>query len=259
MAVVLNIPLPKRASDVPAFENGVKACKDAGAIALHAALTGRRYEDFDSLEAFRAKFAECQESVALAEPVLRKYRLRLAVENHKGWRAHEQAAWLQRVSSEWVGVCLDTGNNISLCELPDETFAALTPFAIFSHLKDMGVEEYQEGFLLSEVPFGDGVIDLVRRVAQLRQHDPDMLFCLEMITRDPLRVPVFTDKYWITFSDAATEIPGRDVAKTLELVRLHPPRTPLPRPDGIPLQERVLVEDKYNRACIAYSRRNLNL
>jgi sugar phosphate isomerase/epimerase len=259
MVVILNTRLPKTESNVQQFDTAVAACKEAGASALHAAMTARRYEQFDTLEAFQANFAQCQKTISLAEPILRKHRMRLAIENHKGWRAAEQAAWVKRISSEWVGVCLDMGNNISLCELPDETFETLTPFAIFSHIKDMGVEEYSDGFLLSEVPFGQGVIDLKARIAQLRRKDPQMLFCLEMITRDPLKVPVFSDKYWVTFSGPEEQIPGRDVAKTLELVRKNPPKVPLPRPDSLPIAERVKAEDEYNLACIRYARQNLNM
>jgi sugar phosphate isomerase/epimerase len=222
-------------------------------------MTQRRYEQFDSMAAFQANFAACQRSVELAEPVLRKHKLRLAIENHKGWRAAEQAAWMKRVSSEWVGVCLDMGNNLSLCEMPDETFEALAPFAIFSHIKDMGLEEYTDGFLLAEVPFGEGVIDLRERVAQLRRKDPKMLFCLEMITRDPLKIPVFTDHYWVTFSDAATEIPGRDVAKVLELVKKNQPKHGLARVDQLSADELLKAEDGYNLACIQYARQNLNM
>jgi hypothetical protein len=143
--------------------------------------------------------------------------------------------------------------------MPDETFDALTPYAIFSHLKDMGLEEYPDGFLLSEVPFGQGVINLQQRVAQLRSKDPKMLFCLEMITRDPLKIPVFTDHYWATFSSPQTEIPGRDVAKVLELVRKNPPKTPLPRADGLSPADLIKAEDNYNLACINYARQNLNM
>ena len=111
-------------------------------MALHAALTQRRYEQFDTFDAFRKSFEQNQMSVSLAEPVLRKHRIRLAIENHKGWRAAEQAAWIKRVGSEYVGVCFDFGNNISLCETPEETFRLLSPLAIFCHIKDMGRGSY---------------------------------------------------------------------------------------------------------------------
>ncbi len=259
MVVILNTPLPKTESDVPNFDTAVAACKEAGASALHAAMTQRRYEQFTTLEAFKANFAQCQKTVSLAEPVLAKHRMRLAIENHKGWRAAEQAAWMKQVSSEWVGVCLDMGNNLSLCEMPDETFTALTPYAIFSHIKDMGVQDYPDGFLLSEVPFGEGVIDLKKRVAQVRAKDPNLLFCLEMITRDPLKVPVLTDQYWATFSDPVTEVPARDLARVMELVRQNPPKTPLPVVDNLSQGEALKAEDNYNSACINYARQNLNM
>jgi sugar phosphate isomerase/epimerase len=258
MLVVLNTPLPKGEGDVSSFDAAVAACKEAGAIALHAAMTQRRYEQFDSLEAFKANFEQCQRTIFLAEPVLRKHKMKLAIENHKGWRASEQAAWMKRLGSEWVGVCFDFGNNISLCETPEETFQLLSPYAIFCHLKDMGVEEYQDGFLLSEVPLGEGVIDLKKRVDILRAKDPNMLFCLEMITRDPLKIPVFTDKYWATFSDPSTEIPGRDVAMTWALVHRNPPKEPLPRVGKLSPAAQLKAEDQYNWRCIDYARRNLN-
>lgn len=259
MVVMVNIPLPKSESDVAQFDTTVAAAKEAGVAGLHAAMTARRYEQFDSYPAFQANFTQCQRSVELAEPVLAKHRVRLAVENHKGWRAAEQAAWMKRISSEWVGVCLDMGNNISLCEMPDETFNALTPYAIFSHMKDMGVADYPDGFLLAEVPFGQGVINLKERVDQLRRKDPHMLFCIEMITRDPLKIPVFKDSYWATLSKPETGVPGRDVAMIWQLVRNNPPKTPLQMPDQLPMDQRVKAEDDNNLACIQYAHQNLGM
>jgi sugar phosphate isomerase/epimerase len=259
MRVIFNVPLPRGKEDLDAFDNAAKAAKDAGAIALHAAMTPRRYEQFDALEPFKKSFEQNQRSVTFAEPILRKYRLRLAIENHKGWRAAEQAAWLNRVGSEYVGVCFDFGNNISLCETPEETFKLLSPLAIFCHIKDMAVEPYADGFLLSEVPFGEGVLNLKQMVDKLRERDREMLFCLEMITRDPLKVPVFTDKYWATFDDSYSPLPGRDLAKVLELVHRNPPRKPLPKISGLSPEQQVKAEDEYNQQCIDYARKNLEL
>jgi sugar phosphate isomerase/epimerase len=259
MRVVFNVPLPRTKDDIDAFDTGVKAAKDAGAIALHAAMTQRRYEQFDAFVPFKKNFEQNQASVALAEPVLRKYRIRLAIENHKGWRAAEHAAWLNRLGSEYVGVCLDFGNNISLCETPEQTFRLLSPLTVFCHIKDMAVERYPDGFLLSEVPFGDGILNLKQMVDTLRKKDPDMLFCLEMITRDPLKVPVFTDKYWAMFDDSYSPLPARDLAKVLELVRDNPPKKPLPKISGLSPADRVKLEDDYIQQCVDYARKNLDL
>src|SRR5271165_2155411 len=259
MAVYCNIPLPKKADDVEGFDTAVRSAKEAGAIGLHAAMTQRRYEQFDSLEAFKNNFAFCQQQVAWAEPVLSKHKVRLAIENHKGWRAAEQVAWLKRLSTEYVGVCFDFGNNIALCEHPAETFRLLAPHTIFCHIKDMGVEPYEDGFLLSEVPFGEGILDLAGMVKKLRERDPNMLFCLEMITRDPLKVPIFTGKYWATFDDPFSPISGHDVARIVKLVRDNPPKSPLPRISSMSPAEQVKAEEDYNAKCIAYAHAHLDL
>src|SRR5258708_29322662 len=127
MRVIMDVGYPRDENGVAGFDTSVKAAKDCGAISLHVAMTGRRYEDFGTFEAFKKDFERCQKSIALAEPILRKYRMRLGIENHKGWRSAEQAAWLKRVSSEWVGVPFDFGNTLSLCEDPQETLRNLLP------------------------------------------------------------------------------------------------------------------------------------
>jgi len=259
MRVILNTALPRDAADVERFDASVKACKEAGAYSLHAAMTQRRYEEFDTFAAFKAKFEQCQKQIELAEPVLRENRLRLGIENHKGWRSAEQAAWMRRVDSEWVGVHLDFGNNISLCEVPAETLENLAPYAVACHLKDMAVQNYQDGFLLSEVPLGEGVLDLPLWVRTLRARHPEIVFDLETITRNPLQIPVFTKKYWATFDDSYSPLPGRDLAQVLEIVRENPPKSPLPHVTGLSLPEQARLEDENNRKSIEYARANLRL
>src|ERR1019366_3207730 len=193
-------------------------------------------------------------AVALAEPVLAKYKLRLAIENHKGWRAVEQAAWLKRMSSEWLCVHLDFGNNLSFCEDPMDTLKTLLPYIISCHIKDMAVQPYEDGFLLSEIPMGDGFLDLKGMVSILQKKDPNITFGLEMMTRDPLKIPVFTDKYWATFPD----LPGRDLAHVLNLVRNNKPKYPLWYTTRMPLEAQVKLEEENNQKCIQWARQNIS-
>jgi sugar phosphate isomerase/epimerase len=146
MRVIISLAPPKEAGALPAYEAGLRAVSEMGAVTTHASFTGRRYEEFDTLEAFKASFERHQKSVELAEPVLRKYKVKLAIENHKGWRAAEHVAWIKRLGSEWVGACYDFGNNISLCEDPAETLRLLAPVTIYASFKDMAVAPYEEGF-----------------------------------------------------------------------------------------------------------------
>jgi 3-oxoisoapionate decarboxylase len=162
---------------------------------------------------------------------------------------------LKRYSSEYLGVSLDTGNNLSILDDPTETVEKLAPYTFNVHFKDMGVEETETGFLLSEVPLGEGILDLPRMVQTIRAARPEAYFSLEMITRDPLHVPCLTAKYWATFVD----VPGVALARTLTSVREHKPSTPLPRISGLSEEERYALELEHVERSIAYARERLGL
>ena len=123
MRVIISLAPPKDAGTA-GYEAAVRAVSELGAVTTHASFTARRYEEFETFEAFKASFERHQRSVELAEPVLRKHKVKLAIENHKGWRAAEHVAWIKQLGSEWVGACYDFGNNISLCEDPAETLVS---------------------------------------------------------------------------------------------------------------------------------------
>ena len=162
---------------------------------------------------------------------------------------------LQQLSSEWIGATIDFGNNISLLEEPMHVVQTLAPYAFTTHIKDMGVEEYANGFLLSEVPLGKGILDLPKMVAICRQKNPDVTFNLEMITRDPLEIPCLTDDYWATFPD----LPGTELAQTLRMVRQQKSKTALPKVTQLDAESRLAVEEENIVACLAYSKQMLGL
>ena len=250
------VGLPRREADLDRFEAEVRTTRECGADVARSVLLGtRRYETFTSAEEFRQFTEQSRKSLALAEPVLRKHRLRLGVENHKDNRVPELVEHLKRLSSEYVGVCVDTGNSIALLEDPTGVVEALAPWAVTTHFKDMAVQEYANGFLLSEVILGDGFLDLPKIVETLRKAAPRVRFNLEMITRDPLKVPCLTEKYWATFE----AVPGRDLARMLRLVRAKAAKQPLPRLTGLSPDERLKVEDDNNRKCLQYARERLGL
>jgi sugar phosphate isomerase/epimerase len=257
LALEGQIGLPKSGADVPAFEGSVRAAKEAGAVILRTVcLSGRRYETFNSLDDWNRFRSQSLNSLSLAEPVMRRHRVKLAVENHKDWRVAELLEVLRHFNSEWIGVNLDLGNNLALLEDPLAVVEALAPFTLTTHFKDMAVEEYGEGFLLSEVPLGDGFFDLRRMMAVLEKANPAVQFNLEMITRDPLKVPVLGRKYWATFDD---RVSGRELAATLALVRERKPRQPLPRTSGKSPDGQLAFEEENNVKSFAYAREKLGL
>jgi sugar phosphate isomerase/epimerase len=243
--------LPKTA-DAAAFESTVAAAKEAGALAVRVnCLPGRRYENFTSLADWEKAVEQSHRNIDVALRIVEKHRVPLAIENHKDWTAAEMAALMKAKSSRWLGVCLDTGNNIALLDDPMNTVETLAPFAISSHIKDMGVASYPEGFLLSEMPLGDGLLDMRRIVDTIRRARPETRLTLEMITRDPLKVPCLTDAYWATFPQRN----GLYLARTL---RMRSDR-PLPVVSGLAREAQLRLEEDNVRRSLAYAHASLDL
>lgn len=210
------VSLPQNDRDVERFEAEVRTAGEMGVLVVRtASMPGRRYEQFESLQEFQAAAEQSRQALARAVPILEKHRVRLAIENHKDRRVEEQVALLRATGSEYVGACVDLGNNFALLEDPIAVVEALAPWAYSVHLKDQAVEEYDEGFLFADVPLGDGFLDIRRMVETLRRAKPEVRFSLETLTRDPLKVPVLTEKYWATLPG----VPGSDLARTLRIVR----------------------------------------
>jgi sugar phosphate isomerase/epimerase len=253
LEVVASLPRKDGTSD---FEQVVVAAKHAGAVCLRAAcLGGRRYETFSSLEEWKRFVEEARERIRLAVPILEKHRIPLGLENHKDWTAEELVALMKEHSSEYLGVCLDTGNNLALLDDPLEVVQALAPYTVTTHIKDVAVEEYPEGFLLSEVPLGEGILELRRMVETIAKARRRTNFNLEMITRDPLRIPCLTDNYWATFPHRG----GRRLAHTLSMVRAHVPSKPLAKASSLPPAQRLKLEEDNVKQCLLYARGQLGL
>ncbi len=249
-----SISLPKEKGDVERFAKEVQSAKRCGADVLRTVfLSGRRYEVFNTAEAFRMFFDKAKESLALARPVVEKHEIRLAVENHKDLQAPDLVAVIKKLDSPFIGITLDTGNNIALLEHPQETAELLAPLVFTTHIKDMGVEEYADGFLLSEVPLGAGFLDLPKIISTVRKIQPKARLNLEMITRDPLKIPCLTPKYWATLE----AMPARRLATMLATVRAKAGKQPLPRVSNLTKDERLKREDDNVRQSLKYASQKL--
>ncbi len=249
------VQLPRKESDLAGFEHSVRRTREAGATVARAVFTsGRRYEVFKTMEDFRAFHDQAGLTLGLIEPILKKHQLRVAIENHKDHTTEELVKLISGVSSEWIGVLVDTGNNLALLEEPHQVCEALAPFALSVHLKDMAIQPGADGFLLSEVPLGTGMLDLPRIIATLRKANPAIVFNLEMATRDPLRIPCLTDGYFVT-------MPGRKethLESAMQLVKANPPRGVIPSVSGKPFSQIIAEEEINNRESLQWMKKHFS-
>ena len=254
MYVEVQTFLPRE--DPAVFEHAVTVAKEAGATSIRVVcLLGRRYEMFESFADWKAAIDGFHQQIAAAVPIVEKHRMPMGIENHKDWRVEQQVALLEHFSSEYVGVTLDTGNNLAVLDDPMETVELLAPYTVNTHFKDMALEEYEDGFLLSEVPLGEGMLDIKRITDTIRRARPDVHFSLEMITRDPLKVPCLTDRFWATFVD----LNGARLAKMLSWIRANKTSTPLPSISGLTPDARAALERELVERSIVYARDHLGL
>lgn len=229
--------------------------KEAGVIVLRVASGGRRYEQFQNLEDRQAHVRAVEASLQRAIPIAESVRVPIGLENHKDFTVDEQVELYRRYSSEYFGACVDTGNNLALLENPMESIERLAPYGVLAHLKDATLDEYSDGFLLGDIPLGEGMLDLPRIVKTLHKHRPSLPMVLECITRNPLKIPCRTEGYWASF-------PKRDdraVDRMMQLVRANPPKWQMQVKAGISREELAEMERKHVERSIAYARDPLGL
>jgi sugar phosphate isomerase/epimerase len=252
MYVEAVVPMPWH-DDTSEFEHALRDAKEAGAVGLRSAcLDTRRYETFQTLETWRQHVEDSIAAIERALPLLDQYKIPLGLENHKDWTAKELTGLMARYATPYFGVCLDLGNNISLLDDPMTAIEQLAPYTVNTHIKDMCVETDDDGFRLAEVPLGTGFLDLERAISLIRSARPEAQFSLEMITRDPLRIPCLRDEYWATFPDRN----GLHLARTLRFVQENKSSHPLPRVSHLPYEEQRRREDENVMACLSYAHEN---
>jgi 3-oxoisoapionate decarboxylase len=137
----------------------------------------------------RTRIDDWQEHKAKLVPLLRdaarhaqSQGVVLAIENHIDLLADELVDLIETIDSPWLGVCLDTANNLRLFEDPAAVIDKLAPYTRATHVKDITAQRGnpREFAFWPSVPLGRGLIDLPRAFDALRKHGYDGLLALEI-------------------------------------------------------------------------------
>ncbi|HEX5272123.1 MAG TPA: sugar phosphate isomerase/epimerase family protein [Gemmataceae bacterium] len=115
-------------------------------------------------------------------PAAEDHGVVLALENHLDLTADEMVDLVRGLDSPWLGVCLDTGNNLRLHEDPLAVAEKLAPLARATHVKDIGVRRGnpKEFAFWPSVPLGAGLVDIPRVVTLLREAGYAGLLAIEV-------------------------------------------------------------------------------
>ena len=93
-------------------------------------------------------------------PLLVRYRMKLAVENHEEETSDEVIRVINEVNNPWVGAHCDIGNGMMAWEDPVESVKKLAPYAYTTHFKDHIIVKDGKEYKVCGVPAGEGNIDL---------------------------------------------------------------------------------------------------
>jgi len=243
--------LERPGDDTAAFEKGLRMYKELGAPCVRTVcFSGRRYENFSTLQQYKDWRSNASSVLDVCVPIADKVGIPLAMENHKDRVVDEEVEVLKKYSSPNFGALVDFGNNIAMCDDPVEVVTKLAPYVKSCHMKNMAVQNYSDGFLLSEVLFEDGFMDIPAMWAILKKSNPKLLPTHELITRDPLKVPVLTDKYWATWPDRG----GKYLADTIRLVNANASKKALPMVSTLSAEAQLQAEESNNIRCFDWAR-----
>jgi 3-oxoisoapionate decarboxylase len=115
-------------------------------------------------------------------PVAKEHRIVLAIENHIDLLADEMVDLLTTLNSEWIGVCLDTANNLRMFEHPVEVTKKLAAWTRATHVKDVVSQrgDPRTFAFWPSVPVGDGLVEIPQILEVLRQHHYAGLLAVEI-------------------------------------------------------------------------------
>ena len=139
------------------------------------------------------------------KPMLRDSGVVLAIETHFEFTSFELLRLFEMcgaVPGEYLGICLDTMNLLTLLEDPLAAARRLLPWVVTTHIKDGGLMLTADGFVSFTAEAGKGVIDLAGLIEPLAAVHPHITLTVEDHGGDFL-IPVNDPDFLARFPDLA--------------------------------------------------------
>lgn len=128
-------------------------------------------------------FNRCVAALQELAPVLQAHDVQLAVENHDS-SPKLLAKMIEAVSSNIIGVCLDTGNSLLVNWSFDQVMDTLLPYTVNVHLKNYTIQRFphQQGFQIEGTAVNQGVLDVENILERVYEKYPHMHCVFELWT-----------------------------------------------------------------------------
>ncbi len=145
------------------------------------------------------------DALRVEKPMLRDSGVVLAIETHFEFTSFELLRLFDMcgaVPGEYLGICLDTMNLLTMLEDPVLAARRLLPWVVTTHIKDGGLTLAADGFVSFTAEAGKGVIDLPAVIEALGAAHPHITLTVEDHGGD-FPIPVADAGFLARFPDLA--------------------------------------------------------
>jgi sugar phosphate isomerase/epimerase len=147
--------------------------------------------------------------------------IKIALENHSGdMQAPELKMVVETAGTEFVGVCIDSGNAIWAIEDPHLTLETLAPYVLTSHMRDSAVWNTPSGVVAQWTRMGEGNVDIARYIRTYAERCAGRAVSLELIMHRQRTFDYHDPEFWTAY--AAT--PASEFARFLTRAEKGEPR-----------------------------------
>jgi sugar phosphate isomerase/epimerase len=137
--------------------------------------------------------ANVKRMLSESAPLAGEFGLSLAIEDHQDFTSAELVELCESTAAN-VGVCLDTGNALSVGEDPVDFAKAVAGCVKHVHLKDYRVQWTSEGYRLIRCAIGDGVIPFAEIVEVFK--DRAVTMALEIGALCARHIRLLNSSWW---------------------------------------------------------------
>ncbi|MCK7483448.1 MAG: TIM barrel protein [Candidatus Moduliflexus flocculans] len=159
-------------------------------------------KDAPATEAFLRSMAD---ALRAQKPMFRDFGVVLAIETHFEFTSFELLRLFDMcgaVPGEYLGICLDTMNLLTMLEDPVLATRRLLPWVVTTHIKDGGLLLTADGFVSFTAEAGKGIVDLAAIFETLAAVHPGITLTVEDHGGDFL-IPVNDPEFLARFPDLA--------------------------------------------------------
>ena len=184
------------------------------------------------------------EALRAQQTMLRDHGVCLAIETHFEFTSFELLRLFDMCDVEpgdWLGICLDTMNVMTMIEHPVMATERLLPWIVSTHVKDGGVLSTPEGLVTFPVPAGEGIVDLPAIIRRLDALERPVLLSVEDHGGSFL-LPVHDEDFLARFPDM-TGAELRALFELAEATQSRPLCRPLDRADWPAVCEARIAAD----------------